>query len=76
MRQVTVDPASRTLKAQGGALWEDVDHAAGEHNLSSVGGVVNHTSVGSLILGRGYGWLSGQYGLVIENLLSVKLVPR
>lgn len=74
MRRVTVDPVKRTVTAQGGALWEDVDREAGAHGLATVGGVVNHTGVGGLTLGGGYGWLSGQYGLVIDNLLSVKLV--
>jgi hypothetical protein len=74
MRRVTVDPMNRTVIAQGGALWEDVDRAAAEHGLATVGGVVNHTGVGGLTLGGGYGWLSGQYGLVVDNLLSVKLV--
>jgi hypothetical protein len=74
MRRVTVDPAKRTVTAQGGALWEDVDREAGAHGLATVGGVVNHTGVGGLTLGGGYGWLSGQYGLVIDNLLCVKLV--
>ncbi|KAJ5346454.1 hypothetical protein N7541_008936 [Penicillium brevicompactum] len=74
MRRVTADPAKRTVTAQGGALWEDVDREAAAHDLATVGGVVNHTGVGGLTLGGGYGWLSGQYGLVIDNLLRVKLV--
>lgn len=74
MRRVTVDPTKRTVTAQGGALWQDVDQEAGAHGLATVGGVVNHTGVGGLALGGGYGWLSGQYGLVIDNLLRVKLV--
>jgi FAD/FMN-containing dehydrogenase len=74
MRRVTVDPTNRAVIAQGGALWEDVDRAAAEHGLATVGGVINHTGVGGLTLGGGYGWLSGQYGLVVDNLLSVTLV--
>ncbi|XHG01890.1 hypothetical protein AWENTII_005259 [Aspergillus wentii] len=73
MRNVTVDPVNQTLVVQGGALWADVDKAAGEHGLATVGGVVNHTGVGGLTLGGGYGWLTGQYGLVIDNLLAVKI---
>jgi hypothetical protein len=74
MRQVTVDTTRRTIKAQGGALWRDVDRAAGEHGLATVGGFVNHTGIGGLTLGGGIGWLVGQYGLVVDNLLSVRLV--
>lgn len=74
MRSVTVNAASKNLTAQGGCVWADVDAAAEEHGLATVGGTVNHTGIGGLTLGGGYGWLSGQYGLTIDNLLSVEVV--
>jgi len=74
MRRVEVDPDQKTIMAEGGALWADVDAAAGEHGLATVGGTVNHTGVGGLTLGGGYGWLTGAYGLTIDNLLEAELV--
>ncbi|KAH6619971.1 hypothetical protein C7974DRAFT_315739 [Boeremia exigua] len=74
MRGVTVDPEARTITAEGGTVWEDVDNAAAEHGLATVGGTVNHTGVGGLTLGGGYGYLSGKHGLTIDNLLSVEVV--
>jgi FAD/FMN-containing dehydrogenase len=74
MRGVTVDPEKKTLTAEGGALWEDVDLAAAKYGLGAVGGTVNHTGIGGLTLGGGYGYLSPKYGLVIDNLLEVELV--
>lgn len=74
MRDVTVDKEARTITAQGGCTWEDVDKAGYEHGLVTVGGTVNHTGIGGLTLGGGYGWLSGEYGLVIDNLLSVQML--
>ena len=74
MNRVTVDPANMTISAEGGCLWKDVDEAAGDYGLAAVGGTVNHTGVGGLTLGGGYGYLTGRYGLVIDNLLSAKLV--
>ena len=74
MRHVHVDPKEKRLVVGGGALWEDVDKAAGEYGLATVGGTVNHTGVGGLTLGGGYGWLTGLYGLVIDNLLGVTMV--
>ncbi|KAJ5636882.1 uncharacterized protein N7484_010195 [Penicillium longicatenatum] len=74
MNHVTVDSSSRTITAQGGATWKEVDEAGAAHGLATVGGTVNHTGVGGLTLGGGYGWLSGQYGLTIDNLLSARVV--
>jgi FAD/FMN-containing dehydrogenase len=74
MRAVSVDPDARTITAAGGCLWRDVDQAAARHGLATVGGTVNDTGVGGLALGGGYGWLAGQHGLGIDNLLSVEMV--
>ena len=74
MTKATVDPARKSVTVQGGATWKDVDEAAAQYGLAAVGGTVNHTGVGGLTLGGGYGWLSGLYGLTIDNLLSVTLV--
>jgi hypothetical protein len=74
MTKVTVDTAKKVITAQGGATWREVDEAGAVHGLAAVGGTVNHTGVGGLTLGGGYGWLSGQYGLTIDNLLSATVV--
>lgn len=74
MHGVVVDAEKKTLSVQGGAVWKDVDDAAAVHGLATVGGTVNHTGVGGLTLGGGYGWLSGRYGLTIDNLLEVKMI--
>jgi hypothetical protein len=74
MRQVTVDPQARTVTAQGGATWGEVDPATGAHGLAVTGGHVPSTGVGGLTLGGGIGWLHGRCGLTSDNLLSVELV--
>ncbi|EAW11715.1 FAD-binding oxidoreductase [Aspergillus clavatus NRRL 1] len=74
MNAVSVDTAAKTVTAGGGAVWRDVDEAAAKHGLAAVGGTVNHTGVGGLTLGGGYGWLSGTYGLTIDNLLAAQVV--
>ncbi|KAJ5930911.1 FAD binding oxidoreductase [Penicillium verhagenii] len=74
MRHVVIDPTRKTITAQGGTIWEDVDKAAAAYELATVGGTVNHTGVGGLTLGGGYGWLTGKYGLTIDNLLAATVV--
>ncbi|RYP52203.1 hypothetical protein DL768_002594 [Monosporascus sp. mg162] len=74
MRRVTVNVQGNTILCEGGCIWEDVDMAAADYGLAAVGGTVNHTGVGGLTLGGGYGWLSGRYGLSIDNLIYVTLV--
>ncbi|KAF2501268.1 FAD-binding domain-containing protein [Lophium mytilinum] len=74
LRTVTVDPTALTITAGGGTTWADVDAAAARHGLATVGGTVNHTGVGGLTLGGGYGHLSGAHGLTIDNLLAVRMV--
>jgi len=55
-------------------VWETVDKEAIKHGLATVGGAVNHTGVGGLVLAGGYGWLSGTHGLAIDNLIQLTVV--
>jgi FAD/FMN-containing dehydrogenase len=74
MNGVAVDPKARTVRAQGGATWADLNAATQKHSLAVTGGVVSATGVGGLTLGGGLGWLMGKYGLALDNLRSVELV--
>ncbi|KAL1706737.1 hypothetical protein EV121DRAFT_289123 [Schizophyllum commune] len=69
-----VDAEKKIARVGGGATWETVDTAAYKHGLSMVGGTVNDTGVAGLTLGGGFGFLSGQYGLAIDNLLAATVV--
>jgi FAD/FMN-containing dehydrogenase len=74
MRGVRVDPLKRVARAQGGALWRDVDHETQAFGLAVTGGIVSHTGVGGLTLGGGIGWLMRKHGLSCDNLLSADVV--
>lgn len=51
MMNVSVDVSSKTVTAQGGATWKEVDEAGAAHGLSTIGGTLNHTGIGGLTLG-------------------------
>ncbi|KZT50185.1 FAD binding domain protein [Calocera cornea HHB12733] len=74
MNQCVVDLERRMIKVGGGALWSDVDTETSKYGMAAVGGTVNHTGVGGLTVGGGYGWLTPRYGLVIDNLEEAEVV--
>jgi FAD/FMN-containing dehydrogenase len=74
MTGVRVDPEARTVRAEGGCTWGDVDHATHAFGLATVSGIFSTTGVGGLTLGGGHGYLSREHGLTIDNLLSVDVV--
>ncbi|KAN0132189.1 hypothetical protein V8E53_009955 [Lactarius tabidus] len=69
-----VDPESRSVCVGGGSLWGTVEREAIKYGLATVAGSVSHTGVAGLLLGGGYGFLTGQYGLVVDNLLKATIV--
>src|SRR6201995_3877075 len=74
MKGIRIDPARRTIWAQGGVTWKELNRAAAGHGLATTGGVVSSTGIAGLTLGGGEGWLMGKYGLTIDNLTEVQVV--
>ena len=74
LRGVRVDPARRVARVKPGALWSDFDNAAQAHGLVAPAGIVTHTGIAGLTVGGGFGWLSRRWGLVSDNLLSVRVL--
>ena len=74
MKGVRVDPAARTVQAQGGVLWGELDHETQAFGLATTGGTVSNTGIGGLTLGGGLGWLMGKHGFACDNLLSADVV--
>jgi FAD/FMN-containing dehydrogenase len=71
---IRVDPARRTARVEGGCTWSDVDHATHVFGLACPGGIISSTGVGGLTTGGGFGYLSRQYGLSADNLISADVV--
>jgi FAD/FMN-containing dehydrogenase len=74
MRAIHVDPERRTVRAEGGALLGDMDHATHPFGLAVPSGILSTTGVGGLTLGGGLGHLTRRYGMSVDNLLSVDIV--
>jgi FAD/FMN-containing dehydrogenase len=74
MRGIRVDPSDKTVRVEGGCVWGDVDHATHPFGLAVPGGIISTTGVGGLTLGGGIGYLTRNFGLTIDNLLSVDMV--
>jgi FAD/FMN-containing dehydrogenase len=74
MNGVHVDPATQTVRAQGGATWGDTDRETQLFGLAVPGGVVSTTGIAGLTLHGGVGHLRRKYGLSLDSLLSVDIV--
>jgi FAD/FMN-containing dehydrogenase len=74
MNRVTVDPVSRTARAEGGALLADLDAATQAHALATTTGVNSDTGLIGLTLGGGIGRLGRKHGLSCDNMLSAEIV--
>ena len=74
MKGIRVDTQDKTVYAQGGATWGDVDRETQLFGLATAGGVVSTTGIAGLTLGGGLGWLRRKHGLSIDSLVSVEMV--
>jgi FAD/FMN-containing dehydrogenase len=74
MRAVTVDPATRTARAEGGATWGEFNEATAAFGLATTGGIISTTGVAGLTLGGGIGYLARGFGLSCDNLVSAEIV--
>jgi FAD/FMN-containing dehydrogenase len=74
MKGVRVDPAARTVQAQAGVTWGDLDVETQAFGLATTGGVISTTGIAGLTLGGGVGWLNGRFGLACDNLIAADVV--
>jgi FAD/FMN-containing dehydrogenase len=74
MKAIDVDPKARTVRAEGGLMWGELDAATQEHGLAVTGGRASDTGVGGLALGSGSGWLERKLGYTCDNLVEAEVV--
>jgi FAD/FMN-containing dehydrogenase len=74
MKSVVVNPAAKTVRAEGGVTWGEFDAATQAHGLLITGGRNPTTGIGGLTLGSGSGWLERKFGLVCDHLIRAELV--
>ena len=74
MKGILVDPARRTVRAQAGLTLGEFDRETQAFGLATTLGTVSKTGISGLTLGAGWGHLHGQYGLALDNLISLDVV--
>ena len=74
MKGVTVNAAAKRAAVEPGATLNDFDAAAQKHALATPLGINSTTGVAGLTLGGGFGWLTRQHGMTIDNLLAADVV--
>ncbi len=74
MKGIRLDPAGRTLRAEAGVRWGELDQEAQVFGLGTTGGAVSTTGIAGLTLGGGLGVLMRKHGLACDNVLSIDVV--
>lgn len=74
MKEVRVDPATNTVRAEPGCTQADLNQAAQNFGLAVPLGVISTTGIAGLTLGGGTGYLTRKYGLALDNLLEADVV--
>lgn len=74
MKSVRIDPVNRRAHVEPGATLGDFDHEAQAFGLATPLGINSTTGVAGLTLGGGFGWLTRQYGMTVDNLVSADVV--
>src|SRR3989337_1780899 len=67
MKGIRVDPAAKTVRAEGGCTWGDFNHATHAFGLATTGGIISTTGIAGLTLGGGIGYLTRGAGLSLGH---------
>ena len=74
MREIEIDPETRTAWAQTGLTAGEYSNAVGAHGLATGFGDAGGVGIGGITLGGGVGFLSRLHGLTVDSLLAAEIV--
>jgi FAD/FMN-containing dehydrogenase len=74
MKGIRVDPHRKTVWAEAGVKWRELDRETRTFGLATTGGTFSDTGIAGLTLGGGVSWLGGKYGLASDNRVAVDVV--
>ncbi|KAI9495333.1 hypothetical protein BDB00DRAFT_786414 [Zychaea mexicana] len=74
LNDVFINADEKHVVAGGGALASHVIKAAAEYGLACVTGSTSHVGIGGLMLHGGYGYLTGEFGLAVDNIVAAEVV--
>ncbi|MFO7799953.1 FAD-binding oxidoreductase [Rhodohalobacter sp.] len=74
MKKINVNPDKKTVMAEAGNRWVDVDRETAKYNLATTGGTVSTVGIAGYTLGGGSGYLARKAGLAVDNLISAEVV--
>jgi FAD/FMN-containing dehydrogenase len=74
MKGIHMDPKARTVRAQAGLTWGELDGETQAFGLAVTGGRASTTGIAGQTLGSGSGRLERKLGLGLDNLISAEVV--
>jgi hypothetical protein len=74
MKEIRIDAAQKTAKAQAGVLLGDLDRETQALGLVTTLGTASDTGIAGLTLGGGFGRLQRKFGLACDNLIAADIV--
>ncbi len=74
LREVSIEPATRTARVGAGVTWGEVVGAAAEHGLAALAGSSHDVGVVGYTLGGGVSWLARKHGLAAERVTAFEVV--
>lgn len=74
LNRVTFNGDKTLVSLEGGSLMSEVIQSAYSNSALVLSGICNCTGYLGALLGGGFGYLIGQYGLMLDNIVSLNVV--